>query len=125
MLGKYDVGASLAVKDLEKASGFYGGLLGLRVEKEAEYERVYGSGKSTLQVYVSNFAGSNKATAAFWSVEDVDAEVDELRGNGVEFEHYADMPGVQLKGDVHKMGNERAAWFKDPDGNILCIHNVA
>ena len=125
MLGTYDAGASLAVKDLGKAAAFYGGVLGLQVVKENDYERVYSSGKSTLQVYVSTFAGSNKATAAYWTVDDVEAEVGELRGKGVEFERYADMPGVQLQGDVHVMGDEKAAWFKDPDGNILCIHNHA
>lgn len=123
MLGRYDAGASLAVKDLEKAAGFYGGVLGLHVDKETEYERVYGSGNSTLQVYVSNFAGTNKATGAYWTVDNVDTEVAELADKGVTFEHYSDMPGVRLQGDVHVMGDERAAWFKDPDGNILCIHN--
>jgi hypothetical protein len=38
----------------------------------------------------------------------------------VTFEHY-DMPGVTREGDVHAAGNRKIAWFKDPDGNILCI----
>lgn len=124
MLGNFSVYASLAVKDLDVSTGFYGGKLGLHVEKETAHQRVYGSGTSKLQIYVSHYAGSNKATAVFWEVEDVEAEVTALRENGVEFEHYPDMPGVQLNGDVHSMGKEKAAWFKDPDGNILCIHNA-
>lgn len=123
MLGKYNAGVSLAVKDLGTAAKFYGGMLGLHPKKQNEHEIVYDSGASLLQIYVSNFAGSNKATAAFWEVDDVDAEVTDLRDKGVEFEHYPDMPGVELQGDVHAMGGEKAAWFKDPDGNILCIHN--
>jgi len=127
MLGRYNCGASLAVKDLEIATAFYGGKLGLKVLKEnsERQEVLYGSGDTTLHVYVSSYAGTNKATAAFWVVDDVDAEVKGLGSNGVEFEHYPDLPGVKLEGDVHVSpdGEERAAWFKDPDGNILCIHN--
>jgi catechol-2,3-dioxygenase len=125
MLGRFNSGASLAVKSMEEATKFYGGILGLKVISENEYERVYGSGDTKLQVYVSTFAGSNKATAMYWEVDDVFAEVAELRDKGVSFEHYMDMPGIKLDGDVHVMGDERAAWFKDPDGNILCIHNKA
>lgn len=124
MLGNYNVYPSLAVKDIGVSAGFYGGKLGLRVEKETAHQRVYGSGASKLQVYTSHYAGTNKATAVFWEVEDVDAEVSELKHNGVEFEHFPDMPGVELDGDVHSLGSEKAAWLKDPDGNILCIHNI-
>jgi predicted lactoylglutathione lyase len=48
--------------------------------------------------------------------------VEQLKAKGVTFEHY-DMPGVELQGDVHVMGDMHAAWFKDPDGNILNIVN--
>ena len=50
----------------------------------------------------------------------MDAEVVALKGRGVAFEHY-DMPGITRKGDVHLTGRSKAAWFKDPDGNILAI----
>ncbi|HST08217.1 MAG TPA: hypothetical protein VLJ83_08585 [Gemmatimonadaceae bacterium] len=43
-----------------------------------------------------------------------------LKAKGVAFEHY-DFPGMTLKGDVHIMGDMKAAWLKDPDGNILAI----
>jgi len=55
-------------------------------------------------------------------VDDVDAAVETLRGKRVVFEHY-DMPGMKLEGDVHVMDGMRAAWFKDPDGNVLCVSN--
>jgi len=123
MLGKYNVGPVLAVKDLGVAAGFYGGVLGLHPEKQDEQRIVYSSGSSTLEVYVSSFAGTNQATAATWEADDIEAEVAELNGKGVKFEHYTDMPGVKLEGDIHLMGDEKAVWFKDPDGNILCIHS--
>lgn len=128
MLGKYNSGATLAVKDMETATAFYGGKLGLKVltENQERQDMMYGSGDSTLIVYVSQYAGTNKATAAFWSVDDVETEVAELREKGVEFEHYPDLPGVKLEGDVHSTEgtDDKAAWFKDPDGNILCIFSA-
>ena len=125
MLGSYDMGPSLAVSNMETATGFYGGKLGLHVDKEDEQrqEWIYRSGNTRLQVYVSDYAGTNKATAAFWVVDDVEGEVAELRDKGITFEHYPNLPGVRMQGDVHVAGDEKAAWFKDPDGNILCIHN--
>jgi len=80
----------------------------------------YQAGKNALLVYTSQFAGSNKATAVTWNVDDVEAIARALKGKGVAFEHY-DMPGMKLKGDVHVAANMKAAWFKDPDGNIHAI----
>jgi len=72
-------------------------------------------------VYESRFAGTNQATSATWIVrDDLAGVVKDLAAKGVKFEHY-DMPGMQLEGDVHVMGDGKAAWFKDPDGNILAI----
>ena len=53
---------------------------------------------------------------------EVDNVVKGLRDRGVTFEHY-DMPEVKREGDVHVAGPMRMAWFKDPDGNILCVMN--
>lgn len=123
MLGRYEVGVSLAVKDLLTAHEFYGSKLGLTIERESDYERVYSSGHVKVQVYVSSEAGTNKATAAFWEVENIEAEVAELRNKGVEFEHFPANSGMEEKGDVYISNGEKAAWFKDPDGNILNLHS--
>jgi catechol 2,3-dioxygenase-like lactoylglutathione lyase family enzyme len=123
MLGRYDAGVSLAVKNLAAAHDFYVGKLGLLVEKQNIYESMYSSGHVKIQVYESSEAGTNKGTAAFWEVENIEAEVAELRDKGVEFEHYTDISDMQLQGDVHIMDGEKAAWFKDPDGNILSLHS--
>jgi len=120
MLGNKDATATVPVKNLEKAKQFYEGTLGLTpVDNEGEDAIVYQSGSTRLLVYKSEFAGTNKATVATWGVgDDIEQEVKTLTDKGVAFEHYADMPEVRLKGDVHVMGDMKAAWFKDPDGNI-------
>jgi len=81
-----------------------------------------GSGKTRVNVYVSQFAGTNQATAATWAVDDVEAVARDLKSRGVSFDRY-DMPNATHVGDVHVMGNRKAAWFRDPDGNILSIVN--
>jgi len=121
MLGDNNAVATVAVRDLAKAKKFYGDVLGLKALPSTEKEVAnYQAGKNALLVYTSQFAGSNKATAVTWNVDDVEAIARALKGKGVAFEHY-DMPGMKLKGDVHVAANMKAAWFKDPDGNIHAI----
>jgi catechol 2,3-dioxygenase-like lactoylglutathione lyase family enzyme len=122
MLGNRDAAANIAVRNLETARRFYEGTLGLKqVSADGDHLIAYRSGNSTLLVYRSDYAGTNKATAATWTVgEDVEGIARALKAKGVAFEHY-DMPGVTRNGDVHVGGGRKIAWFKDPDGNILCI----
>jgi catechol 2,3-dioxygenase-like lactoylglutathione lyase family enzyme len=121
MLGNAEAVATVAVKDLQAAAKFYEGKLGLkRIGSEDSEAISYKSGKSSLLVYRSTYAGTNKATAATWVAKDVEAVVRDLKAKGIAFEHY-DMPGMTLQGDVHVGGDMKAAWFKDPDGNILAI----
>ena len=120
MLENTDAAANLAVKDLNTARNFYEGTLGLtQIGAEGDELIVYRSGKTTLNVYKSREAGTNKATAVTWMVGDrIEPMVKELAAKGVKFEHY-DMPGMQLEGDIHVGPDMKVAWFKDPDGNIL------
>ena len=124
MLGNIDASANLAVKDLTAARNFYEDTLGLtQVGSEGDELVVYRSGKTTLNVYTSQEAGNNKATAVTWAVGDqVEDVVRALKAKGVAFEHY-DMPDTTLQGDIHVAGDMKVAWFKDPDGNILNIVN--
>jgi catechol 2,3-dioxygenase-like lactoylglutathione lyase family enzyme len=124
MIGNANVNAVLAVKDLGQARQFYEGTLGLEVAKESPFNVVYKSGDTGLEVYVSEFAGTNQATAASWAVESVEDAAEALQAAGVVFEEY-DMEGATREGAVHTMGGDKAAWFKDPDGNILCLHKDA
>ena len=124
MIGQATVQPMLPVKDLEAAKKFYEEKLGLkRVGEMPRVALTYQSGSSTLCVYHSKFAGTNKGTAALWEVEDVDGTVKALGAKGVPFEHYDDMPDVKREGDVHVAGDMRIAWFKDPSDNILSIQN--
>ena len=124
MLGDKDCAATLAVKDMEVATRFYEDTLGLnRAGGDAAGGVLYKSGNSAVFVYESQYAGTNKATAASWAVGDVEGTVEALKTKGVAFERYDDLPGTTREGDVHMMGDIRAAWFKDPDGNILNIVN--
>jgi catechol 2,3-dioxygenase-like lactoylglutathione lyase family enzyme len=124
MLGTKDVAATIAVKDIEAARKFYGDTLGLKLlPGEMPEVLTYQSGQASVVVYKSEFAATNRATSATWSVgNEFDAIIKTLQGKGVKFEHY-DMPGGRLEGDVHVMGDYKGAWFKDPDGNILHVLN--
>lgn len=123
MLGSSNVCPCLAVKDMDKATKFYGETLGLETASESPGGTFFKSGNSGVFVYPSQYAGSNKATAAAWQVDDVEGAVEDLKDKGVEFEEYDDLPGVERSGAIHKIGDLKAAWFKDPDGNILNIVN--
>lgn len=123
MLGNQNAVANIAVKDLDKAREFYETTLGLKlVDQESDEVLVFQSGDTSIFVYKSQFAGTNKATNVSWPVKDVEKTVKELKAKGVRFEHY-DMPGLTLKGDVHVADNDNMhiAWFKDPEGNILSL----
>jgi catechol 2,3-dioxygenase-like lactoylglutathione lyase family enzyme len=124
MLKDHDAIATIAVKDLGRARQFYEDTLGLEVDA-AEEMRVLTckSGGSKLFVYESEYAGTNQATAATWVIDgDVQEVARALKAKGVAFERY-DFPDTTREGDVHVMGDIEAAWFKDPDGNILSIVN--
>lgn len=122
MLRDKEAIAMIAVKDIGAAAGFYEGTLGLsKVGSDGEEVITYASGSSKINVYHSEFSGTNKATSVVWNVGDeIDAVAAALKAKGVAFEHY-DMPGLTLEGDIHSGGGMKVAWFRDPDGNILSI----
>jgi catechol 2,3-dioxygenase-like lactoylglutathione lyase family enzyme len=124
MLGGKDAAATLAVSDLERARDFYENTLGLAPLQEVPGAMLYKSGGSTVLVYPSEYAGTNRATAASWAVgDDFDAIVQDLKTKGVTFEQY-DLPETTREGDVHITGGFKAVWLKDPDGNILNLINM-
>jgi catechol 2,3-dioxygenase-like lactoylglutathione lyase family enzyme len=123
MLNDSEVLATIGVKNLAAAKKFYENILGFKPTGPSGQPGVvnYSSGKSRFLVYESQFAGTNKATAATWEVgTQVAALAKELAAKGVKFEHY-DMPGAKLEGDVHVMEDMKVAWCTDPDGNILAF----
>jgi catechol 2,3-dioxygenase-like lactoylglutathione lyase family enzyme len=118
MLSDNDAVATVAVRNLETAKTFYENTLGLTKVMENEEGLAFKTGRSTLFVYRSQYAGTNKATAATFVADEVDELVRTLKGRGVTFEHY-DLPNTTRRGDVHIAGTMKSAWFKDPDGNIF------
>lgn len=115
--------AIVAVSDLDRARRFYGETLGLGSAGDMDDVLAFRTGETTLIVYKSDSAGTNRANAVVWSAKDFDAVIGELRGNGVRFEEYPDM-GMEIRDGVHITGDFKAAWFKDPDGNILHVNNM-
>jgi len=120
MLGKTDATPMVAVKDLDRARKFYEETLGLSEVDDFGEGFMLKSGDTKLSVYRSEFAGTNKATALTFDVDDIDSEVRELKEKGVAFEHY-DMEGLTRDGDIYAAEGMKTAWFKDPDGNILSL----
>ena len=121
MLGKAAATPMIAVKDIDRAKKFYSEKLGLEPTSEMGSEFfMLKSGDTKLSVYRSEFAGTNKATALTFDVDDIDSEVRELKEKGVAFEHY-DMEGLTRDGDIYAAEGMKTAWFKDPDGNILSL----
>ena len=121
MLGKADATPMIAVKDIDRAKQFYADKLGLEpVEEFGGEVFMLRSGDTKLSVYKSEFAGTNKATLLTFDVDDIDAEVRELKDKGVSFEHY-DVEGLKAEGDIYSGEGMKTAWFKDPDGNILSL----
>ncbi len=126
MLGDHPVHATIATGDLARSRSFYEETLGLKVEPGQEGDEeggglMFRSGSTQLFVYQSQFAGTGEQTVATWLVNDFDAVVADLRSRGITFEQY-DLPGVKTdaEGIVTEDGF-KAAWMKDPDGNILNI----
>jgi catechol 2,3-dioxygenase-like lactoylglutathione lyase family enzyme len=125
VLGGKDAAATLAVSDMDRARDFYENTLGLTPQQEVPGAMLYKSGNSVVLVYPSEYAGTNRATAASWAVgEDFDRIVEGLQTKGVTFERYDDLPETTREGDVHIAGEFKAVWLKDPDGNILNLTNM-
>jgi catechol 2,3-dioxygenase-like lactoylglutathione lyase family enzyme len=114
----------VAVKDLARARRFYEGTLGLEPLETGVSDVIrYRAGGGIFVVYVSQFAGSNRATALTWTVgNELERKIEALKAKGITFERY-EMPETKHEGDVHISGEMRNAWFKDPDGNIHALSN--
>jgi predicted enzyme related to lactoylglutathione lyase len=124
MLTDSRVEANIPAQDIERAKGFYADKLGLVPDTEPMqgYARYRTSGGTFFNVYQTEYAGRAGHTIAQFHVDDVESTVADLKAKGVAFEVYDDMPGVEWRGDVAVMsGMGKAAWFKDSEGNILCV----
>ena len=111
----------LPAADIARARKFYEEKVGLVAREEVAGGVIYECGNgSWVFLYPSGGAGTSKASQAFWQVDDVEAEVADLRSRGVVFEEY-DLPGVKTVNGIATGGGAMAAWFKDSEGNILAV----
>jgi predicted enzyme related to lactoylglutathione lyase len=111
----------IPVAIVSRARKFYEATLGLEPKEEVGGGVAYACGNGTwFFLYPSPGAGTSKASAAFWEVADVDAEVAALKAKGVVFEEY-DMPGIKTVNGIATTPGARIAWFKDTEGNILAV----
>lgn len=122
MLSDAAVTTMLPVQDLERARRFYEGCLGLKpggLKPDGKF--VYNVGGTTLALFPKPEGTKADHTAISFRVADIKASIDELKRAGVVFEDY-DFPGLKTVEHVCVLGAEKAAWFKDTEGNYLCLH---
>lgn len=127
MLNDGKVTANIPAADLGRARQFYADKLGMTPSNDyGAYLEYTTAGGTSFGLYETQYAGMAGHTIAQWHVADIEEEVRELKVKGVEFEVYEDMPGVEWNDQIASMGEMgRAAWFKDSEGNILCLDQVS
>jgi catechol 2,3-dioxygenase-like lactoylglutathione lyase family enzyme len=122
MLASAPVTTMLPVKNLDRARAFYEGKLGLKpVGLKPDGKFTYDCGGATLALFPKEGGTKADHTAVSFRVADIGASIAELERAGVAFEDY-DFPGLKTVGHVCVLGSEKAAWFLDTEGNILCLH---
>lgn len=121
MLKDKDSSAIVAVADLQRARAFYEDVLELELTQENEQVLEFRTGTTTLIVYLSDFAGTNRANAVWGVGTEIEAITARLAGKGVSFEQYE---GMDYANGIHRDGEYAMVWFKDPDGNILHLNNM-
>lgn len=120
MLSDSPVVAIIPVNDMSRAKQFYSETLGLSLVKDTAEDTRYACGGTMIGLYETPYGGKAGHTLASWKVDDLDGEMKDLRAKGVTFEEY-DLPEIKTVDGVAESEELRGAWFKDPDGNILCV----
>jgi catechol 2,3-dioxygenase-like lactoylglutathione lyase family enzyme len=122
MLNGNQVTTMLPVKDMARARRFYEESLGLKpLGLKPDGKFVYSCGGTELALFPRPGGTKAEHTAISFKVADIVKEIRELEARGVKFADY-DLPGFKTVDHVCVLGSEKAAWFQDPEGNILCLH---
>jgi len=122
MLKNAPIATTLPVVDMERAREFYEEKLGLKPLplQELPGHMLYECGEGTkLGLYQRESTKADHTVASFM-VEDVEAEVKELKQKGVPFEEY-DTPTIKTVDSIATLGQHKVAWFEDTEGNLLAI----
>jgi catechol 2,3-dioxygenase-like lactoylglutathione lyase family enzyme len=116
---------TLPAEDLKRARSFYEERLGLETELRDDMPEglFVHAGKGSLIILYQRGRATAENTALTFEVDDLEATVSDLRAHGVELEEY-DFPGLKTVGGIATREVDRAAWFKDSEGNILCAHET-
>jgi predicted enzyme related to lactoylglutathione lyase len=116
---------TLPVEDLARAKAFYAEKLGLRPSREFAGALLYeGNGDSGFLLFPTGGRPSGQHTQMAWFVKDIVASVARLKSRGVHFEDY-DFPGLKTNHGIADLGYEKAAWFRDSEGNLLALGQLA
>ena len=120
MLPNLEAHATLPAADIERARKFYTEKLGFTADTSMPGGIVFRSKNSWFLVYPTQYAGTAQHTLLGWETQNIEQDVKELRVRGVDFEEY-DSPDLKTVNSVAMMGPNKAAWFKDSEGNILSL----
>ena len=119
MLKTAPIRAYIPASDVSRARKFYEQSVGLTPKEHYAGGVIYECGGTEVFLYPTPNAGTSKASQAFWQVDDVEAEVAELKRRGVVFEEY-NIP-IITKNSIATGGGAKTAWFKDTEGNIFAV----
>ena len=113
----------LPVVDVSRATSFYRDRLGLKdLGNEPSGNRVLLTGTGTQSALMPAAEGAQSAyTVLSFEIENITKQIKDLQRRGIDFLEY-DMPELKTTDFVAVMGAEKAAWFADTEGNILCLH---
>ncbi|RVW01272.1 VOC family protein [Rhodococcus xishaensis] len=113
--------AFLASTDLDVSSMFYVDTLGLSEVERTPFALVVDGGGTELRITLVQSRVDTGYTVLGWRTTDLSSTVDKLRGKGIEFLRYQGMDQDELAAWTAPDGT-RVAWFRDPHGNVLSIH---
>lgn len=116
--------AFLASTDLDRSAAFYSDTVGLPVRERNSFALVLDGGGTELRVTLVGEKSPAPYTVLGWQVAHLDTAVDELRGRDVRFLRYEGMSQDDHDAWTTPDGG-RVAWFSDPDGNVLSLHEHA
>jgi catechol 2,3-dioxygenase-like lactoylglutathione lyase family enzyme len=125
MLAERRAHATLPVADLDAAKAFWGDRLGFEAIEDNPVAVMYrGGDDSVFVVTLSSGRATGAHTQIGFTTPDIEGDVADLKARGVTLEEY-DVPGLRTADSIATTGAGRAAWFKDPDGNLVGLIEFA
>lgn len=124
MITEHPAYATIPASDMDRAKAWYRDKLGLVPFMEDEAGCMYKVGNgSNFLLYPTPNAGKAPNTLLSFSTDDLEADMEDMRSHGIQFEEY-DLPGLKTVNGIATLGRHHAAWFKDSEGNILAVGDV-